>query len=109
MDETFKKLNYGPCRKERCPFYLFDGVNHCCTRIYDGIPHIHHLQEFELEDPYHCLQQNRKNYINWDKLGSGVRWNEAGQHYELLWPGEGFWSTGFLTEDGHLYSESAGS
>lgn len=124
MTEEYKiklKKNFGKCRRTSCPFYSLDtviGKNgkeiengkkfHICHKNEEVFGHYYIMTESETNKEDRCIFQKKEDYVNWNNLGSNVRWNEKEHHYSIK-NDYGGWSMAWIDENGHLYTESAGT
>lgn len=115
------KKNFGKCRRTSCPFYSLDTVIgkdgkevedgkkfHICHKDEEVWGHYYIMNESETNKDDCCIYQKREDYVNWNNLGSKVKWDEKEHHY-LMKNDYERWSMAWLDENGHLYTESAGT
>lgn len=113
------KRNFSKCRRTECPFYEFTTIVkegkevengkkfHICHRNEEVWGHYYIMNETETNKPDCCICQKKEDYVNWNNLPSYVRWNEKEKHYTMECCGTQCMA--WIDEDGHLYSETAGS
>ena len=123
MTEEYKiklEKNFGKCRRTSCPFYSLDTVIgkdgkeiengkkfHICHKNEEVWGHYYIMTESETNKEDCCICQKKEDYVNWNNLPSDVRWNEKEKHYSINW--DGHWYMAWIDENGHLYTESAGT
>lgn len=119
LSEEHLKRNFSKCRRTDCPFYEFttivkDGKEvekgkkfHICHKNEEVWGTYHIIQKWEINKEDLCICQKKEDYVNWNNLPSDVRWNEKEKHYSINW--DGHWYMAWIDENGHLYTESAGT